>query len=136
MEELVRVLRPGGRVLIYVWAMEQSWGRCESKYLLGEQHAVKTSTRPADVHTSRRDSNPSRLDSVTLPVHVNRTEFQEQDVLVPWHMKDVRSTQVFHRYYHVFRQGELEQLCSRLEGCAVSGSYYDQGNWCIVLSKL
>ena len=33
LQELVRLLRPGGKALIYVWAMEQEYNKKKSKYL-------------------------------------------------------------------------------------------------------
>ncbi|KAF1464106.1 hypothetical protein FQV08_0015215, partial [Pygoscelis antarcticus] len=92
-----------------------------------------------------------------LPVHTNRTSFHSQDLLVPWHLKggtkkkgesvDTVSfpagskesqelSPVFHRYYHVFSEGELEAACRSLDCVRVQNSYYDQGNWCVVLEKL
>ena len=82
-----------------------------------------------------------------LPIHINRTEFKVQDMLVPWRLKKTsaserhtaegisRDTQTLHRFYHVFRQGELDALCAKVCGCVVTKSYYDQGNWCVVLHK-
>ncbi|KFO14208.1 Alkylated DNA repair protein alkB 8, partial [Balearica regulorum gibbericeps] len=92
-----------------------------------------------------------------LPVHTNRTSFHSQDLLVPWHLKGSTKKKgesgdtvsfpagskeqkelspVFHRYYHVFCEGELEAACRSLDGVRVQKSYYDQGNWCVVLQKL
>ncbi|NXL12237.1 ALKB8 protein, partial [Mesembrinibis cayennensis] len=92
-----------------------------------------------------------------LPVHTNRTSFHSQDLLVPWHLKGgpkkkgenvdtvlfpavskelQELSPVFHRYYHVFRAGELEAACRSLDCVRVQKSYYDQGNWCVVLEKL
>lgn len=92
-----------------------------------------------------------------LPVHTNRTSFHSQDLLVPWHLKggakkkgesvdaalspagskeSPRLSPVFHRYYHVFCEGELEAVCRSLDCVRVQKSYYDQGNWCVVLEKL
>lgn len=42
---------------------------------------------------------------------------------------------VYHRYYHLFQQGELEQLCAQIPGVRVQSSYHDQGNWCLILEK-
>ncbi|NWS56606.1 ALKB8 protein, partial [Chunga burmeisteri] len=93
----------------------------------------------------------------TLPVHTNRTSFHSQDLLVPWHLKggtkkkgenvdtvlfpagskeSQELSPVFHRYYHVFCEGELEAACRSLDCVRVQKSYYDQGNWCVVLEKL
>lgn len=92
-----------------------------------------------------------------LPVHTNRTSFHSQDLLVPWHLKGRTKKKkesvdtvvvpggskelqelspVFHRYYHVFSEGELEAVCRSLDCVKVQKSYYDQGNWCVILEKL
>ncbi|NXG79107.1 ALKB8 protein, partial [Baryphthengus martii] len=92
-----------------------------------------------------------------LPIHTNRTSFHSQDLLVPWHLKgDTKKKEesvdmvvfpagskeskelspVFHRYYHVFCEGELEAVCKSLDCVRIQKSYYDQGNWCVVLEKL
>ena len=40
------------------------------------------------------------------------------------------------RYYHVFEEGELEELVAKVEELVVVESYYDQGNWCSVLERV
>ncbi|GAB1601684.1 DNA repair alkB homolog 8-like [Argonauta hians] len=87
----------------------------------------------------------SHEDALKLTVHVNRTSFTQQDLLVPW-TKKVKKTStdvttqakdsVVYRYYHVFRDGELNQLCHNIGNVEVVNYYYDEGNWCIVLKKL
>uniref|UniRef100_A0A3P8THT8 tRNA (carboxymethyluridine(34)-5-O)-methyltransferase n=1 Tax=Amphiprion percula TaxID=161767 RepID=A0A3P8THT8_AMPPE len=127
--ELVRLLKPGGRALIYVWAFEQEYNKQKSKYL--------------------KENNKDRVTDGKLSVHTNRTAFNTQDLLVPWHLKEGKKrgdeesgdklesgpAPVFHRYYHVFQQGELEQLCAQVNGVKVQSSYHDQGNWCVILQK-
>lgn len=83
---------PGGKALIYVWALEQ-----------------KTSRRGWD-------------------------EGDEQDVMVPWVTKSasrdpggVEST-TFNRYYHLYRQGELEENIVEAGGTIVE-SGYEKDNW-------
>jgi len=44
--------------------------------------------------------------------------------------------QVLLRYYHVFEEGELEELVEKVEELVVVESYYDQGNWCSVLERV
>uniref|UniRef100_A0A3Q2NUW0 tRNA (carboxymethyluridine(34)-5-O)-methyltransferase n=2 Tax=Fundulus heteroclitus TaxID=8078 RepID=A0A3Q2NUW0_FUNHE len=198
--ELVRILKPGGLALIYVWAYEQEYNKQKSKYLRdhSKQHNGEKSTGVPEEsrgpHTEPNVLTSSRLESKhcgdlkdegKLSVHTNRTAFNSQDLLVPWHLKG-RKTQgeeesccrfssrgepspvsdsstssdsrtspnskpsptadanqvpggtaapVFHRYYHVFQQGELEELCCGVNGVGVQTSYHDQGNWCVVLQK-
>jgi alkylated DNA repair protein alkB family protein 8 len=235
-EELVRILQPGGQGLVYVWAQEQKKDNQKSKYLKPQRehrqhskHGDPTSQQgqgggetsnegveeglclereaegeSGDFSSSAgnhdaavremgslklssdreeenklyanecdsaltkshchcdngdaddsaeldKDSQCSDTGSAVLQVHVNRTEFKEQDMLVPWQLKkgrgrgtmdgeggveDKPDEQTYHRYYHVFKQGELEALCGEVGGCVVKRSYYDQGNWCVVLQKL
>ncbi|NXX77652.1 ALKB8 protein, partial [Urocolius indicus] len=181
--ELVRLLRPGGTALIYVWAMEQEYKNQKSKYLK-EKHNNKDKEEQIHTGISQRLISDQMPDSSSqnsahsdllfnelkdegcnakpaaasrLPVHTNRTSFHSQDLLVPWHLKastkkkgegadtvlipaDSKESQelspVFHRYYHVFCEGELEAACRSLDCVRIQKSYYDQGNWCVVLEKL
>lgn len=42
-----------------------------------------------------------------------------------------------HRYYHVFRQGELDQLIERyVDSLHIISSYYDRSNHCVVAEKV
>lgn len=178
LRELVRLLRPGGRALIYVWAMEQEYNKQKSKYLK-EKKANKGKVEEINSNSAREllenssCQDPAYLDDgisqikgrcceanqaalPKLPVHTNRTSFGSQDLLVPWHLKggtkatarhvqlnhrlassanSHEASPVFHRYYHVFCEGELELVCRSLDCIKVQESYYDQGNWCVVLEK-
>lgn len=84
--------------------------------------------------------NNSPDKSQKLHFHVNRTQFQQQDLLVPWQLKKSKKSpqngNTFHRFYHVFTEGELETLCSDVGNCRILNSYYDQGNWAVVLEKI
>ncbi|XP_012864928.1 PREDICTED: alkylated DNA repair protein alkB homolog 8 [Dipodomys ordii] len=171
-QELVRLLRPGGTALIYVWAMEQEYNNQKSKYLRGnrisrgaqEELTSATSAEGLLVEQMRGEACQDSASSVPsvnhvqeggisseLPIHTNRTSFQSQDVLVPWHLKrntgkdkasvSFGSTEpqnpgpICHRYYHVFCGGELEAACQTLGNVSILKSYYDQGNWCVILQK-
>lgn len=94
-------------------------------------------------------SSAEETDKNDLKVHVNRTNFEAQDLLVPWHLKGQKKSMdqsteakntpghpVFHRYYHVFHEGELEELCRQIDNVKIVRSYYDQGNWCVILEKV
>ncbi|CAH1268201.1 ALKBH8 [Branchiostoma lanceolatum] len=98
-KELARLLKPGGKALIYVWAFEQEYKNVKSNYLKdSKEHQNddvrdKSSTISDDIRgATSPDSGQS--DSVQeqqgagLPVHVNRTSFKTQDMLVPWHLRD------------------------------------------------
>lgn len=42
---------------------------------------------------------------------------------------------VYQRYCHVYRKGELEDLCSSVPGIRITQSGYDHNNWYIILQK-
>ncbi|XP_017286518.1 alkylated DNA repair protein alkB homolog 8 [Kryptolebias marmoratus] len=201
--ELVRLLKPGGQALIYVWAFEQEYNKQRSKYLKDLNKSQNRDRSPVE-NSSEETQEPHKVPSVRthgcnptenlqdasgvaeskLSVHTNRTAFNSQDLLVPWHLKGGKTQEeeespsglssrpdahsgfdssvlsgsrpnsgeathssdtgqtsgcspapVFHRYYHVFEQGELEQLCAQVARVKVKSSYHDQGNWCVVLEK-
>ncbi|XP_010222821.1 PREDICTED: alkylated DNA repair protein alkB homolog 8 [Tinamus guttatus] len=119
------------------------------------QGSASSDRLPRDAKAEGCDAKP--VAASALPVHTNRTSFHSQDLLVPWHLKsDPKKKRgdaaklsspagseesqelgpVFHRYYHVFCEGELEAACRALDCVRVQKSYYDQGNWCVVLEKL
>ena len=41
----------------------------------------------------------------------------------------------YQRYYHVFRQGELQQLLSKVPTLKLKEEYYDHENWCVITTK-
>lgn len=42
-----------------------------------------------------------------------------------------------HRYYHVFREGEIDHMIEKyVENLHIISSYYDHANWCIVAEKV
>ncbi|KIX99195.1 uncharacterized protein Z520_04771 [Fonsecaea multimorphosa CBS 102226] len=72
----------------------------------------------------------------------------EQDVLVPWVLKsDVRSksnseapvssppiSTTYHRYYHLYREGELQED-AMAAGARIVESGYDRDNWWVILAR-
>ncbi len=46
-----------------------------------------------------------------------------------------KGTVVFQRYYHLFREGELEELAAQLPTACSVVTFYNKDNWCLVLEK-
>ena len=144
-DELVRILKPGGRGLIYVWALEQERNNKKSNYLK-DSRCSGDQTNERDVNSNGKEntsSNESKESLTSLPVHVNRTPFKAQDLLVPWHLRknsaDSPTSGTYLRYYHVFVDGELEALINESQhGKRVKTieTYYDKGNWCVIFEKI
>ncbi len=127
----MRLLRPGGKGLIYAWAKEQSRSESgRSSYLKREQQENRSA------FNDKMAKCKTDFDLV-LPVHENKTDFRHADLLVPWKRKTEDGDKVFHRFYHVYHEGELESAVSLAVGdlAEVLESYYDQGNWCVVIRK-
>lgn len=77
--------------------------------------------------------------------------FGQQDVLVPWHLKEdfvdeqnagdaprvskaEQEFALYQRYYHVFRQGELAALMKQT-GLHVHEEFFDHANWAVYATK-
>ena len=50
-------------------------------------------------------------------------ESSEQDVMVPWKMKEGSEEVTYQRYYHLFRKGELEECVVKAGGKVLEGGY-------------
>lgn len=75
-----------------------------------------------------------------LFVHDGRSNFAQQDMLVPWNSKSnsdnsLASTHQFLRYYHLFVEGELSELVQELPECRIRNVEFEEGNWAIIFEK-
>ncbi|KAL9971627.1 hypothetical protein ACROYT_G017818 [Oculina patagonica] len=175
LRELVRITRPGGLVLVYVWALEQEAKKVKKKQLKEVEFTGNNDRRTLQDNEnnvdgslegskgaeafagsedlfSNKSENSSDKYSTKLLVNASRESFEQQDLFVPWkysgpgkqqekHRKETEGSRegteghVYHRYYHVFQDGELQELCSHLSHVTVEKHYNDKGNWCVVLRK-
>lgn len=138
---MLRVLIPGGKALIYVWAFEQDGPEGPSNYINLSKELKEKANENRNTTEILLNDCASSPKTIKMPVHTNRTNFVEQNMLVPWKPKkcsmsatDESEVTVHHRYYHVFYEGELDELIVENEGHILS-SYYDEGNWCVLFQK-
>ena len=102
-QSILAHLKPGGKALVYVWALEQE--------------------------SSRR----------------GWSEKDDQDVMVPWVMRakkvkkgeeaEQQEDKTFHRYYHLYKQGELEDNVREAGGVVVE-SGYEKDNWWAIAERV
>lgn len=63
----------------------------------------------------------------------------QQDVLVPWMLtkgtKDVDNVPVYNRYYHLFKEGELNELFGQVEDVVIEETGYDRDNHYVIACK-
>uniref|UniRef100_A0A6C0ACS6 Methyltransferase type 11 domain-containing protein n=1 Tax=viral metagenome TaxID=1070528 RepID=A0A6C0ACS6_9ZZZZ len=86
---LIKLIKPGGRVFIFVWALEQ----------------------PKD----------------------SKRKFIKQDNYVPFKLKNGTINE---RFYHVYKDQELEEDINTLQKTKIIDHYWEKGNWVIELVKL
>lgn len=85
---------------------------------------------------------------------MSKKKFETQDVMVPWNLsfkfeKDLenidktdatvnmeKKTVVYNRYYHVFKEGELESLVRQFEQLEIVESCYDRENWAVRVRRI
>jgi ubiquinone/menaquinone biosynthesis C-methylase UbiE len=64
------------------------------------------------------------------------TCIKNTDYMVPWQMRIGKIVgPTYQRYYHLFVKDELEQLVKKCPNCCVLNTYYEEGNWGIVIEK-
>ncbi|CAF3596110.1 unnamed protein product [Didymodactylos carnosus] len=146
LKEIIRLLRPGGEALITVWAKEQTLEEKKSYYIdtaanrkNKHHHDRESEEKNSLVHSPIRvnltkDNHKETYEEETLSVHKSRTEFQRPDCLVSW--TKVKENQQLLRYYHVYERGELEHLIEHIKNARIVKSYYDEGNHCVIMTKL
>jgi alkylated DNA repair protein alkB family protein 8 len=129
-EDITQLMTPAeSRLLVQVWSFEQDIDP-DNPYLKRNLNQQGTSTQNVEI-----------IDNVQLPVHKNRTPFLNQDVLVPFHAKlktsddSASESEVQFRYYHVFKQGELDLMLKKIPNITILQSYYDRGNWCAIIRR-
>ncbi|KAJ3047465.1 tRNA methyltransferase, has a role in tRNA modification [Rhizophlyctis rosea] len=120
--ELLRILRPGGKVLIFVWAMEQKGRRkFEAQDVFVPWHMPKRQY-PANIPSSAPASQDSSQPASQTPQTTTVREDGDEEV-------------VYQRYYHLFVKGELDDLVIKAGGAEIVDSGYDRDNWYIIARK-
>ncbi|KAI8816877.1 S-adenosyl-L-methionine-dependent methyltransferase [Fimicolochytrium jonesii] len=114
-EELFRILRPGGSMLIFVWAFEQ-----EGKRKFQEQDVFVPWHMPKQRYNPDKSQQTAPSPDTTAPAPAFKEEGEDR---------------VYQRYYHMFKAGELDALVGQLEGATTVKAGYDRDNWYVVVRK-
>ena len=110
LKEMFRIVKKGGKILVYVWAMEQ------------KEKNFKEQDNFVPWHLQNKYENETKVD--TLQNGPNIMEDKKIDCTV------------YQRYYHVFYKGELEDLINKAgDDVEIIKSYFDHANWCCVIKK-
>ncbi|KAG6002823.1 hypothetical protein E4U21_002738 [Claviceps maximensis] len=132
-EALLGCLRRGtGRALIYVWALEQGSSRrgwneaSEQDTLVPWVMKRKKEKKKTTTTTIKRDNNDdndkgkSNSSSERQEVEPDKDKDKEEE------------EQTYQRYYHLYREGELEED-ARHAGGEICESGYERDNWWVIL---
>lgn len=126
--------------MVYVWAFEQDTGKkyehqdvlipwhLQLKYEDDEKmtNVLNESSMISDVPEEKKEP-----DLVSEKSFATSKKIIDYDTFVSEEKKSV----VYKRYYHLFKQGELEDILKNVENVEIEKSYYDHANWCAVLIK-
>jgi alkylated DNA repair protein alkB family protein 8 len=156
--ELSRIIKPGGKALITVWAKEQKYKEKESYYIAskGQKKATSNQQESSSIKERKKriEDKPDETRVVQeknkdTVVHTYGKEFEKSDLFVAWRLNPKvaknkteeeidqknESNSLFLRYYHVFVQNELEAMFEFVPGVRIVESFYEQGNWCVIFQK-
>ena len=122
-KELRRVTKLGGKILIYVWAFEQE-RKFTTQDVFVEWHLHDTYEK----NKKEAENNGSIKKDVQIEQNTGYIETAIKD--------ETKKATIYHRYYHVFKKGELEELINEIPGLKILESYYDHANWCVILEKI
>jgi alkylated DNA repair protein alkB family protein 8 len=147
-EELVRVVKPGGLINIQAWALEQKNNKnakrrfastdvfvpfnAQPKYLdtavdRGSENIESHATAKTDERTSR-EQQPQLQGKSAAEIYSKKYRNAEFD--------DKKGLVVFQRYCHMYRAGELEDVVAMVPGATVVDSGYESGNHFVILEVM
>ena len=110
LREIFRIVKKGGLILVYVWAMEQ-----KEKKFTEQDNFVPW-------HLQNKYENETKVETLENGPNI---------------MKDKKiDCTVYQRYYHVFYKGELEDIINKTgDNVEIVKSYFYHANWCCIIKK-
>ena len=132
--ELARVVKVGGMINVQAWALEQE--NDSKRKFHGTDVLVPFNAQPKYLQASAKKEEENGKQSKAVPGAKGKgvaemlseaydgAEFDSKKNLV-----------IFQRYCHMYRQGELEELVSQVQGLELLQSAYEKGNH-VVLARV
>ncbi|KAJ3216553.1 Alkylated DNA repair protein alkB 8 [Clydaea vesicula] len=118
--ELLRIVKKKGKILIFCWAFEQT--KLSKRKFLEQDQFVTWKIPKENQQLSIEDSKLQNHSFVSK-------KLKEMDI------NNQTGEICYKRYYHLFKEGELESLCEGLD-CKIFKNGYDKDNWWVILEKL
>jgi tRNA (uracil-5-)-methyltransferase TRM9 len=130
-EALLETLRLDGRALIFVWALEQKdsrrgWDTGHDQDVM-VPWVMKVGQAKPQKGKKSKDVATQPKTSVDTPVSGEQAQASTPE-------DKPTGDRTFHRYYHLYKSGELEQDIVEAGGVVVE-SGYERDNWWAILSR-
>ena len=122
-EELARIVKPGGVMNIQAWAMDQA--KDSKRRFASDDVYVPFNAQPKYLQLPSEKTEQS--DKSTAQVYADAFENADYD--------DRKGLVVFQRYCHLYRQGELEELVDQVPQVKLLESGYETGNYFVIIEK-
>ena len=146
---MTRITRKGGRILIYVWAFEQDGKKFTQQDVLIPWHLqfkwedsekisnllAEKSETGSNVGEGSQKGTKSEVSEKEEEKKEEKREGSVKDGEDDCHVNEAKKTVVYKRYYHMFKNGELEDLIKEIPELEIEESFYDHANWCVKLRK-
>ncbi|KAL3944353.1 MAG: hypothetical protein SGBAC_001557 [Bacillariaceae sp.] len=144
-EELVRIVQPGGTINIQAWAMEQEQNsrrrfaapdvfvpfNAQPKYL-EKVDWNNSKNQSSDHQQATAESNPSDEKATSVEEQKSVAElYSEQYTKADYDER--KGLVIFQRYCHMYRKGELEKIVEGVEGATLVESGYETGNHFVII---
>ena len=110
-------IKTNGELLVYCWALEQEKSR--RGYKSGDEQDVLVPW----------------VTQKKLSKGTNKSSLRDQSDQGTGVEAPVVEKTVNYRYYHLYRQGELEQDIGEVPGCVISKAGYEKDNWWAIIRK-
>eukprot|EP00933_Yihiella_yeosuensis_P056765 TRINITY_DN5619_c0_g3_i7.p1 TRINITY_DN5619_c0_g3~~TRINITY_DN5619_c0_g3_i7.p1 ORF type:complete len:383 (-),score=69.40 TRINITY_DN5619_c0_g3_i7:367-1515(-) len=122
--EAARLLKPGGKFLVYCWSYEQDDEKSRSRHrFVAQDVLVPWSFRTPGIKKEKQEKKPKTK---------NGKEAASNDGAPAGESKNTwdEEAPVCQRYCHVYCEGELDKLFAQVPELEVLEIYFDTGNWC------
>ena len=152
-QHILSKVKPNGRALIYCWALEQAGSRrgyhegmqqdVLVPWVLQRKHSKALQTRSNSSKTKAEKPDLSEIAPKDRAAFIQRwkeeqqarraAEEQDRERERSQQLESDQQNTKF-RYYHLYKEGELEQDCISAGGKVV-GTGYEKDNWYVIVER-
>ncbi|KAH8778675.1 hypothetical protein F5883DRAFT_408202 [Diaporthe sp. PMI_573] len=125
-----------GQVLVYVWALEQSssrrgWAEGGEQDLLVPWVMKAPHQKKARVKGQKKQGQRHKQSEDGAAAEEAKTQHEDRSTDEHRGASGAHTDKTFHRYYHLYRKGELEEEVVAAGG-SVLNSGYERDNWWVI----